>query len=98
MIRFMDLHYSTKIKRDVEDQLYWSLLRGVYLSYQNLRATKQTLNPSIELFFMEASYHFPGRAYEGSKFHLRLPFIWIAALGKILTIANLHRRKVYVIK
>lgn len=29
MIGIKDLHYSTKIKRDVEDQLYWSLLSGL---------------------------------------------------------------------
>lgn len=89
MLTFMELLYSIRMKRNVEDKLY-------------KRPTKSSLfevKSFIEFLLMEVSSLFPGRVYGASKFHSRLPFFtWTAVMGRILTMDDLCWHKVCVIE
>lgn len=74
MLTFMELLYSIRMKRNVEDKLY-------------KRPTKSSLfevKSFIEFLLMEVSSLFPGRVYGASKFHSRLPFL----LGLLLWVGS----------
>jgi hypothetical protein len=85
---FFTLLYSISLDRDGEDKLWWSPSRKVKFDviffYKSLA-------------FKETSY-FPWKSIWHTKVPLKVAFqAWAAALGKILTVDNLRKRRVIVI-
>ena len=85
---FLDLLYSTKLKGDGEDVLCWK--------------------PSIQMGFNVSSYYkdlsrrndtsFPWKSIWKPKVPSQITFfLWVASLGKILTVENLRRRNIVVV-
>ncbi len=88
MVSFLDLLYSCSITRGRLDSLHWKLSHGrkfeVKSFYKELTQVDQ--------------FPFPWKSIGKVKVPTRVAFFtWIAALGKILTIDNLRKRKVLIL-
>jgi len=85
---FFTLLYSTSLDRDGEDKLWWSPSRKGKFDVRSFYEA---------LAFKETSF-FPWKSIWRTKVPLKVAFFaWVVALGKILTLDNLRKRRVIVI-
>jgi hypothetical protein len=85
---FFTLLYSISLDRDGEDKLWWSPSRKGKFDVRSFYKT---------LAYKETT-HFPWKSIWRIKVLLKVAFFtWAAALGKILTLDNLKKRRVIVI-
>ena len=84
----MDLLYSIRVKGNGVDKICWWPSKGVQFS---VGSYFRCFSVTVEASFLGKSFGNLGCA--------RVTFflVWIAALGKILTIDNLHRRHIVVL-
>jgi hypothetical protein len=84
----MDLLYSIRVKGNGVDKICWWPVKGVQFS---VGSYFRCFSETVEASFLGKSFGNLGCA--------RVTFflVWIAALGKILTIDNLHQRHIVVL-
>jgi hypothetical protein len=85
---FFSLLYSSKLDCEGEDQLWWSL------SHKE----KFDVRSFYKALACKGVVHFPWKSIWRTKAPLKVAFFaWAAALGKILTLDNLRKKRVIVI-
>jgi hypothetical protein len=88
VIAFFDLLYFLRLKQDGEDRIWW---------IPSKRRTFEVRSFFQELYSLGGS-PFPWKSIWRVNVPLRVSFfVWTVALGKILTLDNLRKRKVIVV-
>jgi hypothetical protein len=85
---FFSLLYSTRVDRDVDDQLWWS----------PSHKRKFDVRSFYKALVCKEACHFPWKSIWQTKIPLKVAFFaWTATHGKILTLDNLKMKRVIVI-
>ena len=88
LLGFMDTIHGASVKGFGEDKMCWKPNREKGFMVKDF----------YSLLVGSNEYCFPWKSIWKQKIHSQVPFfVWIAALGKCLTIGNLQKRKVWIL-